>query len=51
MGYQINPVSTQGSQYYIVEIVSSKDPVQFENCSQDVDFDIQFSSRCNANSS
>ena len=49
MGYKIMLISIQGSRYYDVERVSFQDPVQFEKCSQDIDLDIQFSSRCNAN--
>ena len=36
------PIEIQGSQYYDVEWLSSQDLVQFEECSQDIDLDIQF---------
>ena len=51
MVYQIMSIPIQGIQYYDVERVSSQDLVQFENCSEGIDLDIIFSSKCNTNSS
>ena len=42
--------SKLGSQDYDVERVSSQDPMQFKKSSHDIDLDIHFSGRCNANS-